>query len=241
MNLNDPSQKLNLENQYQYTNLTKGLMKAENVKQRSQDWHEIRRGRFTASGLYALMGQKFGSDLDDWTVTAQGYIIEKVAESFSTEDHEPSTKETRWGIEHEPTALAHYEAVFETEIDEIGFVLWSELPQCGCSPDGIVKNERGIEIKCPYTLRRHAEHLLIRSNEQLKKQRPQYYYQIMSSMMFTGYNRWDFVSFHPFFKPEHRLSCVEITADYKEFEYMAVRLRAAVELLDKLINEFKEQ
>ena len=215
-------------------------MKPEKVKQRSQDWHELRRGKFTSSEIHKLMCSKFGAELKDWSQTAQNYILEKVAETFSDQSQPITSKEIAWGIEHEPIGLAHYEAVFSETIQEIGFVLWPKNTACGCSPDGNVEGKlKGIELKCPYTLRSHIENLMIRTNAELKQRKPANYWQVMSSMMFCNYDAWDFVSFHPFFKPEQRICAVEILRNDKEFAYLAERLNAAVKLRDKLIQKIK--
>lgn len=215
-------------------------MKAEPVKQRTDDWLKLRRGKFTASEIHKLMDKKFGDELEKWTIKSQNYILEKVAESFSSQSQPLTSVELRWGIEYEPIGLAHYEGVFKEEIQEIGFVLWSENTSCGCSPDGDLKGKpKGIELKCPYTLRSHMEAMMIRSNADFKQRKPQWYWQVMSSMMFCKYDVWDFVSFHPYFNPEQRLSCIEIVRDDKEFTYMKERLNAAVILRDKLIQKIK--
>jgi len=215
-------------------------MKTEPVKQRTTDWLKLRRGKFTSSEIHKLMGVKFGDNLSDWTATAQNYILEKVAETFSDQSQPLTSKEIAWGLEHEPIGIAHYEGVFGETIEEIGFVLWSENTACGCSPDGVVLiNDRGIELKCPYTLKSHIINLMIRSNADFKRQKPDNYWQVMSAMMFCKFDAWDFVSFHPYFKPEQRLACIEIVRDDAEFEYMKQRLHAAVKLRDKLIKEIK--
>ena len=217
------------------------------MEQRTEEWLKIRRGKFTASEIHKLIGtgakpSKFGESLTDWTDTAQNYILAKVAEAFSTQDHELSTVEIRWGVEHEGEARAYYEGVFEEEVEEVGFILWPANTNAGCSPDGLVVTKpgmpsRGIEIKCPYSLNSHLESFLIKSNADFKLYKPQYYWQVMSSMLFTGYDSWDFVSYHPFFKPERRLTAVEILADQDAFKTLEERINAAVIVRDKIIDE----
>ena len=218
------------------------MFKEEEVKQRSADWMKVRRGKFTASEIWKLIGtgvkpSKFGENLTDWTDTAQNYILSKVAESFSDQDHELSTAEIRWGNEHEPEARAYYEGIFKEEIEEVGFILWPKNINAGCSPDGLVKEVRGIEIKCPYSLNSHMESFLIKSNADFKIYKPQYFWQVQSSMLFTGYTTWDFISYHPFFKPERRITCIEILADQEAHVTLAQRIEAAVIVRDKIINE----
>ena len=215
----------------------------EDVKQRSQDWLKLRRGKFTASEIYKLIGtgktpSKFGNNLSDWPETAQTYIKSKVAECFSEQSQEVTSVEMRWGIEQESIARAYYEGVFQEEVEEIGFILWPKNTLCGCSPDGIVKGKnRGIEIKCPYNLEPHLESLLIRSNDEFRAMKPMYYWQVMSSMLFSGYPAWDFVSYHPFFNKDKRITSIEIIPDDAAFSILGERLEAAVHVRNELIKQ----
>jgi putative phage-type endonuclease len=215
------------------------------MEQRSKEWHEIRRGKFAASEIYKLIGtgktpSKFGKELSDWTDTAQAYIMSKVAETFSDQDHEISSPAMCWGVEHESEARAYYEGIFNEEVEEVGFVLWARNTSAGCSPDGIISaRNRGIEIKCPYTLNAHLESFLINTNEQFHARKPEYYWQVQSSMLFTGYDAWDFISYHPYFHKNKRITCIEILPDPVAFQVITERIMAAVEVRDKLIKEIE--
>ena len=215
------------------------------MEQRTQEWREIRRGRFTASEIHKLIGtgvkpSKFGEKLSDWTDTAQNYILSKVAEYFSEQDQEITSREMQWGTDHEPEARAYYEGVFKEQVEEVGFILWPANPLCGCSPDGIViSKNRGIEIKCPFTLNAHIESFLIKDNTTFKSYKPQYYWQVMSSLLFTGFDSWDFVSYHPFFKPDKRLTSIEILPCIADFEMLKERLQAATIVRENLIREIE--
>lgn len=215
------------------------------MEQRSQEWREIRRGKFTASEIYKLMGtgakpSKFGPSLSDWTDTAQGYIMSKVAELYAEQDQDITSREMQWGADHESEARAYYEGVFGETVDEVGFLLWPKNTSCGCSPDGLImQKNRGIEIKCPFTLTAHIESFLIKDNDSFKAYKPNYYWQVMSSLLFTGFDSWDFVSYHPYFKADKRLSCIEIVPDMEVFMAISERLDAAVSVRDSIIKEIQ--
>lgn len=135
---------------------------------------------------------------------------------------------------------AYYEGVFKEQVEEVGFILWPANPLCGCSPDGIVTSKnRGIEIKCPFTLNAHIESFLIKDNTTFKSYKPQYYWQVMSSLLFTGFDSWDFVSYHPFFKPDKRLTSIEILPCIADFEMLKERLQAATIVRENLIREIE--
>lgn len=210
------------------------------MEQRSKDWQEIRRGRFTASEIHKLMGKDCGENLTDWPKTAQTYILSKVAETFAEPMPEAKSNSLSWGIEHEDEAKAYYEALYKEEIENIGFVIWPENKDCGCSPDGIVKGKlKGLEVKCPFTLESHLEAFMIDTNKDFKKLKPEYYWQVQSSMLFLNYQTWDFVSYHPNFNKETRISCIEIIRDDKDIDLLKERLKLATKVKNSLVAKIK--
>lgn len=217
------------------------------MEQRTTEWLEIRKGRFTSSEIYKLIGTgkkpgTFGYKLTDWSDTAQAYILSKAAQHFTTDEQQISSIEMRWGVEHEPQARATYEGVFGVDVEEVGFILWPGNTAAGCSPDGLITSDnRGLEIKCPFNTVNHAEGLMLRTNADLHAYKPAYYWQVMSSLMFTGFDKWDFVSYHPFFIPQHRIACIEIVPEKAAFEMLAERIAAAVQVRDAVIEQIKNR
>ncbi len=66
----------------------------------------------------------------------------------------------RWGIEHESVALLQYanrEDFWGKRVADCGLVIRLSCPWLGCSPDGIVLENRACvgcnEVKCPYAKR----------------------------------------------------------------------------------------
>jgi putative phage-type endonuclease len=212
------------------------------MEQRSNEWHEARRGKFTASEIVKLIGtgekpSKYGPSLTDWTDTAQSYILSRVAQFFSMKDQKVDSMEMKWGRDYESLAIKTYEQSLGVTVAEEGFIRWHLNTNAGCSPDGLVVEEnRGIEVKCPFQNWSHMEHLLIRNSAELKKAKPQYYWQVMSSLLFTGWDCWNFVSFHPFFNPDQRLYVIEIFPESLAFEMLTERIEAAVTVRNELIN-----
>ena len=176
----------------------------------SEQWHEFRAGRFTASECHKLMGEKGGVT----TQTAQTYIMEKVAGILTGGWHEESSSPAiRWGNEMEPEASLYYELAF-------GVVPEKPDPQCPTwsddvsgSPDGIVYPDGdvyGIEIKCPYNPANHVKHLMIRTAKDLKTVNKEYYWQILCYMLIFELGKYEFVSFDPRFTGDKRMHVVEI-------------------------------
>lgn len=200
--------------------------------QRNYEWQQARRGKFSASQIHKLMGVKgLGK-------TGETYILEKVTECLGVDLNEISNYAMQYGTEMEPYAKQYYEAAFKCEIAERGFIIADWCEDAGCSPDGIIEGaNKGLEIKCPYNPVNHTENLLIKSAEDLKKIRNEYYWQVQMCMAVTGLNKWDFVSFHPEFTGMNRMIAVEIPANENDIKLLKSRISEAV----KIKNEFLKQ
>lgn len=120
-------------------------------EQRSQDWHDARRGVPTASKFSIIMAS--GKDGDDSKmrtkllhVMAGEILTGETAETFRNESMER-------GVEMEPEARAYYARTTLSELKSVGFVkrtirnpLGSSLV-IGCSPDSLVDADGCLEIK----------------------------------------------------------------------------------------------
>lgn len=94
------------------------------------------------------------------------------------------------GTELEPEALDWYEMDQDVDVLRGGFVLRDDR-QTGGSPDGLVDDVGGVEIKCP-ALHTHIGYLL--SPELLVAK---YRNQVQGYLYLTGRDWWDVVSYHP--------------------------------------------
>jgi len=200
------------------------------MEQRSQEWFEKRRGLFTASSIYKLMGVRgLGK-------TGETYILEKVTESLGVQIPEISTYAMQYGTEMEKFAREYYEMAFNFKVDEVGFIIadWNEF--AGCSPDGIINNKKGIEIKCPYNPIHHTENLLIKSQSDLKQLRTEYYWQIMLSLAITGFSEWDFISFHPEFVGMNRMISITVKPDENDIILLKSRIAEAVKIKENYLK-----
>lgn len=103
-------------------------------------------------------------------------------------------------------------------VSTTGFLAHDEL-MAGCSPDGLIGDKGGLELKCP----KSATHLgYLRSG----KVPGQYIAQITQSLLVTGRDWWDFASFDDRFPEALQLFCVRVNradVDLKAYE-LAARL-----------------
>lgn len=155
------------------------------------------------------------------------------------EQHSFSNRATEWGTLMEDSARLRYSEVMGCEVITVGFEPYKEFPNlAGASPDGMIREERGgIEIKCPFTLEKHLQHLLYEKPEDLKKNEPEYYWQCYMNMLVTGCDFWDFVSFNPYISRSKQLKVLRINRDETEIALLEERLALAVEYIREQMNK----
>lgn len=162
-------------------------MKILREPQGSEAWKAARLGVVTASEIDALV-----SPLGK-VRTGQGphtYLCTKVAEKlFGWSKDQLNTFPVNQGSIIETMAVPWYGAMRDVEVDRVGFCV-SDDGRIGCSPDGLVGDDGGIEVKSPQ-VPAHIEYLLagvVPSD---------YVMQVQFSLYVTSRKWWDFVSFHP--------------------------------------------
>jgi hypothetical protein len=210
------------------------------MKQRSKEWREAKLGKFSASDIVRLCGAR------GLGATGLSYIQEKGSEIITGIGHdEIYSKEIEWGEQYEPIAAEYYEAVhdFKFEMLEDGFKNYSKYS--GCSPDRLIPEiKKGVEIKCPYTIKNHYKYLLIKDQAELKSMKTgsfngQYYWQCVMGMLCYDYQSWDFVSFHPLFTGINRMKILTIQRDEKDIDFLKARIKEAKDILDKQLEYLK--
>lgn len=136
-------------------------MKRFDCKQLSPEWFELHRGRPTASKFDRIITPKTRKP----AAGAADYILELIAEKNWPGPIESMGRATsapmQNGIKTEEEAVACYEAMFNVDVDRVGFITTDD-ERFGCSPDGFVTingKRGGLEIKCP-TGKVHGRYLL---------------------------------------------------------------------------------
>lgn len=160
-------------------------MKIHDVEQGSGPWLALRLGIPTASEFDSLI-------TPEWKVrTGQGptnYLYTKLCEKFmgAFADSGSSFAMGQGSIlEHE--AIPWYEFAEGVRVRRVGFCTTDD-GRIGCSPDGLIGEEGGIEIKCPQPvthLRYYFEGILPKEHAA----------QVHGNMFVTGRKWWKFVSY----------------------------------------------
>jgi dihydrofolate reductase len=132
------------------------------------------------------------------------------------------------GTELEPLARNFYELMTDNEVTEVGFCMHDQA-QCGISPDGLIGDEGGLEIKCPAP-QTHVKYL--RDN----KLPTQYKQQVQGCLWITGREWWDFVSFHE----SMPVMTVRVQRDDDYIQLLEAEVLKAVETIETEVNRLKE-
>lgn len=187
------------------------------MEQRSDEWFAARCKKVTASRMGDLLARnqpKKGKTIGEWSARRNNYLAEKVAERITGK---PRDRRKVASLDHrvelEPDARAEYEFLYDAEITLVGFVDHPRIPMAGASPDGLVGDEGGVEIKCC-----DAEgHLEIIKHEFID---PDYLYQIHFNMACTERLWWDFIAFNPDMPVDGRLFVKRVERDEQIIEWI---------------------
>jgi len=159
-------------------------MQIINVEQGTDEWLRARLGVPTAScysKLITTQGKR--------STQAESYINELIGQRITGEIPETFKSEAmERGNELEPQARAYYELMTDNEVEEAGLII-NDIG-AGCSPDGLIGEDGGLEIKCP-KLSTHIGYL------RAGKLPSKYMQQVQGCMYITNRDWWDFMSFHP--------------------------------------------
>lgn len=186
-------------------------MRVVECQQGSPEWLAARCGNITASRLgdletFLTRASKNGKPGDAGADRIR-YSLELLAERLSgrAEEHYVS-KDMENGELWEDDARTAYELERGVMVEQVGFVLHPTLDFFGASPDGLVEDDGGIEIKCPRTTT-HLRWLL--AGVLPKEHEP----QVMANIACCERQWFDFVSYCKFMPPGLQLFIVRVPRD----------------------------
>lgn len=196
--------------------------------QRSEGWFQERAGRVTASRFAEAIATKrvllseseevvetngkprikrvkhYGEASTD---TRKRYLRDIVAELLSGQSKpESSGKALAWGRSVEAQARAAYELETGRMVVDAPFLLHPDFDFIGASPDGLIGDDGGIEIKCPHDMQVHIDTLQHGMPDD-------HMAQVQGGMFVTGRAWWDFVSYDPRQAEPYRLYIQRIARD----------------------------
>lgn len=165
--------------------------------QRTPEWFADRCGKFTGSRFVDVLARnkRTGEKTKAW----HDLIWQMVVERMTGESVEgPSGYALQWGQDVEPFAREAYELETGLCVVESEFIRHPEFEFAGCSPDGLIGTDGGLEMKCPKSSAIHLERFITGVPEE-------YVPQVQGCMWVTGRQWWDFVSYDPRMPESHRI------------------------------------
>jgi len=195
--------------------------------QRSNDWFEARKGRFTASNIHKLLGVRGLGQ------TGESYIFEKATEEVFGLDEEDNftSYDMQRGVELEPLAFRKFKEIKELDfhdVKETTFFTYGK--HAGASPDGLVNDNAILEIKCPRPMK--FFNLVAKGIDAIDKE---YIAQMQMQMLCTNSEKAYFFNYIIFNGVEmwHE---IEVNRDEKMIDLIKERIEESI----KIKNEFIE-
>ena len=196
--------------------------------QRTPDWFAARKGRITASeARKALMGRH---------TKGRTLYVAKLADDIEGipdfDDEEPAPWFTD-GVFYESWARGWYSFKHDTDIRMIGFAVHDDYDWLGCSPDGLIDPDGGIEIKYRsylHTFEKHATH----------KMQASVYPQVQTSMFVCNRDWWDYTNYWR--SDDHEVEKGHVQRIHRDQAYIDnTLLPAFVELMKDVRRELQRR
>jgi len=194
-------------------------------EQGTEQWAKARRGVPTASCADKIVtpakGQ-FSKSRDGCEGYACQLIAEMLLPSHYWIDSDVQTRDMSNGITREDEARDYFAMDRGVEIERVGFCLTDDR-RFGCSPDGLIGDDEGLELKCP----KHKTQIRYLIDGVLPVD---YAPQVHWSLIVTKRKAWNFMSYAVGLPP--------LIVRVEPNEY-TVKVAEAMELFWKLLTEMR--
>ena len=190
--------------------------------QGSDLWFKTKLGKVSASRFKDVLNKKTGRGLYMRRLAGE-VLTGQQADAFSN-DYMAE------GLEKESQARAYYEQTNAVEVQQVGFFQSDDF--VGISPDGLIGSDGGLEIKCPIP----STHIKYVQEDRLPTE---YVAQVQGSLLVTGRQWWDFVSFSPEMTGR-KFWCKRITRDEEYIAKLSLAIKDFVVELAEVIAFFEK-
>lgn len=201
-------------------------------EQRSDEWFEMRRGKFTASDIDRMLGKEGLKMTNDAIET---YCEEKAVELVFGKDEEDSFQSADMirGVMLEPLAFRKFQELKLLEflsVEECSFFPFGD--SAGASPDGIVSDDACLEIKCPRP--KKFFNLVRKGYEAIDKV---YISQMQFQMLCSNSKRCHFFNYIIFNGKEYWHEII-VERDDVFIEFIKERLDKCIKLRDEFVQYY---
>ncbi len=194
----------------------------ENIEQGTEEWFALRGGRLTASNAQTI--QANGKGLET-------YCYKILAEKYSNNRNDFTTPDMERGVELEEQARMTYE-IENNEVKQVALV--EQDKYVSCSPDGLVGEDGGLEIKCVNDV--NFLKIMLDGEGVIDKK---FYWQCQMCLFVTGRKWWDLAIYNPNF--EKNLLVFRQKPDTKSFEKLGVGIERGKTILRTLENKLNKK
>lgn len=193
------------------------------MEQRTDEWFAERLGKITGTRAADLMG----------TQTAQYTLMSVIIAEIAMAERKatPFTTAMKRGIEMEEEAREFYEIHHNVSVKEVPYIEHHTYKICGCSPDGLIGENGGVEIKCLLP-ENHVRVFLI---DEIDKK---YLWQIKWNLFCTGREYWDYFGYCAGLPGELAYYEKRIYAKDINFSEIEERLTFFMSNLNEFLNQF---
>jgi len=200
-------------------------MRLIECEQGSEEWLKARLGVPSASNFSKLITMK-----GTLSTQAKAYVDALVAEAITGEStYVKVTDAMQRGTELEPYARERYFYETGNSVEEVGFCLHDDY-QAGASPDGLIGEDGGLEIKCPLGG-------TMVSYLRVGRLPSKYWQQVQGCLHITGRKWWDFMAYHPDMKP----LIVRVERDEAFIAALDALLIDVVKEIESLVKQCSEE
>jgi len=197
--------------------------------QRGPEWNAYKIGRIGASRISDIIAKTKSG----YSTSRANYRAELLCERLTGIAPERyRSNHMEWGIETEAEARAAYAFYSGNNVTEVGFIDHPTIEMCGCSPDGLIGEDGGCEIKSPLT----ATHIDTLLGAPLPDK---YMVQCQWAMACSGRAWWDWVSFDPLLPENARLFVKRIERDDRRIRELEGEVKTFAFELERLVDRVK--
>lgn len=165
-------------------------MIVHDVEQGSQEWLDFRTIP-TASRMHEILTPKTLK----FSTQSEGYMDDLLVAHFLGVTDDGSSQFMDRGKDLEPAAISYLEFVESVKVERVGFVTLDD-GSAGCSPDGLIGHDIGLEIK----VKGAKEHM-----RGLRRGPQQHFCQVQAGLWITERKQWWLYFWNPSLPPMRRI------------------------------------
>ena len=198
-------------------------MRIIDCEQQGEQWFKEKAGRASASNFDRILtndGKPSKSQIK--------YLYQLAGENITgIREQSYQSAAMQHGVETEAEARLFFELKNNVEVQQVGMCI-SDDGLCSCSPDGLIGDDGGLEVKCP-ALPGHVEYLY--KGGLVEK----YYQQVQGSLFVTGRKWWDIMSYYPGLKP----LIIRVTPDKKWHKAFEIEIKLFNDKLKEITEKIR--